>query len=85
MTAFVEPGFPLTIWLDASDPSCSFLEVVHRTRDDREGGRIVRDRIRLVSTVPTYGGRRWWFVCPPAHFQAVFARRRLAFLEPAGL
>jgi hypothetical protein len=64
MTAFVERGFPLTIWLDASDPSCSFLELVHRTRDDREGDRIVRDRIGLVWTVPTYGGRRWWFVCP---------------------
>jgi len=62
MTAFVEPGFPLTIRLDASDPSCGFLELVHRTRDDRAG--IVRDRIQLVWTVPTYGGRRWWFVCP---------------------
>src|SRR6266446_4032101 len=37
---------------------------LHRTRDDREGDRIVRDRIRLIWTVPTYGGRRWWFVCP---------------------
>ena len=64
MTAFVERGFPLIIWLDASDPSCCFLELVHRTRDDREGDRIVHDRIRLVWTVPTYGGRRWWFLCP---------------------
>jgi hypothetical protein len=24
----------------------------------------VRDRIRLIWTVPTYGGRRWWFRCP---------------------
>jgi hypothetical protein len=40
------------------------VELVHRTRDDREGDRIVHDRIRLVWTVPTYGGRRWWFVCP---------------------
>ena len=33
-------------------------------RDVREGDQVVRDRIRLTSTVPTYGGRRWWFRCP---------------------
>ena len=64
MTAFAERGFAFTVRLDASDLSCSFVELVHRTRDDRERDRIVRDRIRLVWTVPTYGGRRWWFVCP---------------------
>jgi hypothetical protein len=21
-------------------------------------------RVRLVTTQPTYGGRRWWFLCP---------------------
>lgn len=47
-----------------SDPADAFIELTHPTRDEREGDRIVRDRIRLVSTVPTYGGRRWWFQCP---------------------
>jgi len=40
------------------------LELIHQTRDWREGDRIVRDRVRLVWTEPTYGGRRWWFLCP---------------------
>jgi hypothetical protein len=45
----------------ASDP---FLELTHRTRDEREGDRIITDRIQLTWTTPTYGGRRWWFLCP---------------------
>jgi hypothetical protein len=49
---------------DTTDASNPFLELTHQTRDDREGDRIVRDRIRLIWTVPTYGGRRWWFQCP---------------------
>src|SRR5260370_18825098 len=40
------------------------MELIHKTRDDREGDRVVRDRIRLLWTVPAYGGRRWWFQCP---------------------
>jgi hypothetical protein len=61
---FGEEKFPVEIRVDATDASNPFLELTHRTRDDREGDRIVRDRIRLIWTVPTYGGRRWWFVCP---------------------
>jgi hypothetical protein len=25
---------------------------------------MVTDRIQLAWTAPTYGGRRWWFLCP---------------------
>lgn len=38
--------------------------MIHLARDEREGDRIVTDRIQLAWTVPTYGGRRWWFLCP---------------------
>jgi hypothetical protein len=64
--AFDEGRFPIRITIDASDPIDAFIELTHRTRDEREGDRIVHDHIRLVSTVPTYGGRRWWFLCPRA-------------------
>jgi len=57
---FGEEKFPVEIRVDTMDASNPFLELTHRTRDDREGDRIVRDRIRLIS----YGGRRWWFQCP---------------------
>jgi hypothetical protein len=62
--AFDEGRFPIGITINASDPVDAFIELTHRTRDDREGDRIVRDGIRLIWTVPTYGGRRWWFACP---------------------
>jgi hypothetical protein len=61
---FDEGEFWVAIRVDISDPSDAFVELTHQTRDEREGDRLVLDRIRLVSTVPTYGGRRWWFQCP---------------------
>jgi hypothetical protein len=61
---FGEERFPVEIKLATVDPSDPFIELIHQTRDDREGERSVRDRIRLVYAVPTYGGRRWWFLCP---------------------
>jgi hypothetical protein len=57
-------SFWVAMRVDISNPSDAFVELTHQTRDKREGDRIVRDRIRLVSTVPTYGRRRWWFQCP---------------------
>jgi hypothetical protein len=61
---FGEERFAVDIKVDTSDPSDPFIELIHQTRNQREGDRSVRDRIRLVWTVPTYGGRRWWFLCP---------------------
>jgi hypothetical protein len=60
---FDEGSFWVAIGVDISDPADAFVELSHQTRDSNEGDRIVRDRVRLVSTVPTYGGRRWWFLC----------------------
>jgi hypothetical protein len=61
---FGEERLAVEVKVDTIDPSDPFIELTHQTRDDREGDRIVRDRIRLIWTVPTYGGRRWWFLCP---------------------
>jgi len=61
---FSEGDFPVQVTIDISDASNAFLDLVHRTRDTREGPRMVTDRVRLVWTEPTYGGRRWWFICP---------------------
>jgi hypothetical protein len=30
----------------------------------RANGEPVDYRVRLVTTTPHYGGRRWWFICP---------------------
>jgi len=64
-TFHVDDGdFAIEVIVDTTDPSGPFMELIHKTRDDREGDRIVSDRIRLLWTVPAYGGRRWWFQCP---------------------
>ena len=64
VTHFDESKFSVAMRLDASNSSSAFVELTHKTRDDREGDRIITDRIQLTWTTPTYGGRRWWFVCP---------------------
>ena len=64
-TFHVDDGdFAIEVIVDTTEPSGPFMELIHKTRDDREGDRVVSDRIRLLWTVPTYGGRRWWFQCP---------------------
>jgi hypothetical protein len=61
---FGEERFAVEIKVDTTDASDPFLELTHQTRDWREGDRVVRDRVRLVCTVPTYGGRRWMVSMP---------------------
>jgi hypothetical protein len=56
--------FAVEVLVDTADPSGPFMELIHKTRDERAGDHIVRDRISLLCTAPTYGGRRWWFQCP---------------------
>ena len=58
---FDEGRFPIWITIDISEPSSAFVELRHPIRDEREGDRMVRDRVRLVWTEPTYGGRRGGF------------------------
>jgi hypothetical protein len=59
---FGDERSPVEIVVDTTDTP--FLELAHATRDAREGDRTVRYRVRLVWTVPNFGGRRWWFECP---------------------
>lgn len=61
---FSSGNFPVRITIDTSDPANAFIMLAHEARDWRAGARIVHDRVRLTWTEPTYGGRRWWFVCP---------------------
>jgi hypothetical protein len=49
---FDEGKFPI-FTIDTSDPSNAYIELRHPTRDEREGERVVRDRVRLIWTVPS--------------------------------
>lgn len=46
---------------------------------DGAGRRIVSQRIRLAFTVPQFGGRRWWMLCP-----VTGERVRCLHLPPGG-
>src|ERR1700676_2430072 len=54
---FDEGRFPVVVTVDLTNEWNCFVELIHPTRDEREGDRIVRDRVRLTWTAPTYGGR----------------------------
>jgi hypothetical protein len=49
---------------DLSDPDHSHVTLTF-TREGRDlSNKEVVQRIRLVCTVPNYGGQRWWMICP---------------------
>jgi hypothetical protein len=50
---FDDGRFAITVFVDTSHPSCPFMELIHQTRDEREGDRVASDRIRLLWAVPT--------------------------------
>lgn len=42
-----------------TDPHSAWIRLHYKHGDTPEDYRV-----RLTTTVPNYGGRRWWFVCP---------------------
>jgi hypothetical protein len=64
---------------DLTDESDAWLRLHYRA-----DGEPLDYRIRLVTTAPTYGGRRWWFICPLSREDGGPPRRYLAtrFIVP---
>ena len=62
------------------DPDAAWLRLTYTA-----SGTPMDYRVRLVTTQPTYGGRRWWFLCPLAR-QDGGPPRRVAklYLPPGG-
>ena len=45
------------------EPGCERLELIYA--NNRQGKREdMRQTVRLVHTIPNYGGKRWWMLCP---------------------
>jgi hypothetical protein len=59
---------------DLSDPESASLTLSFTWTPSGGKPQQVEQRIALVSTVPNYGGRRWWMLCP-------FTGRRVAKLH----
>jgi hypothetical protein len=62
---FAKGAFPILVSVDLRNEWDCFVELIHSTRDHRdEKARIVTGRVQLTRTEPTFGGHRWWFLCP---------------------
>lgn len=49
---------------DLTDPDNASMTLSYRQKRFGEDWRDRKQHIRLVYTVPPYGGRRWWMTCP---------------------
>lgn len=58
-----EPSGSIGFEADMRDPEASQLVLDYR-RGQGESSEKVRQVVRLVYTLPNYGGRRWWMICP---------------------
>lgn len=73
-----DPAGSISYTASMEDPADSYLRLNYSRGEgaDRES---VEQKVRLVSSEPHYGGRRWWMVCP-------YSGRRVAklYLPPWG-
>jgi hypothetical protein len=60
------------------------LDAATVTLDYRVNDQPMRYAVRLVSTVPRFGGRRWWFLCPLARRDGGPPRRVAKLHLPPG-
>ena len=74
-----EPHATIGYQADLTDPKAAWLRLHYRWR-----GEPVDYRVRLVTTKPTYGGLRWWFICPLVRWDGGPSRRvAKLYLPPA--
>ncbi len=55
---------------DMTDPQCSFIRLKYTRTPYGKDAEKVEQLIRLTTTEPHYGGRRWWMICPYSGKQA---------------
>jgi hypothetical protein len=61
-----EPSGSIGYTADMRDTDCARL-ILDYTRGSGDRREHVRQDIRLTFTVPHYGGKRWWMICPYRH------------------
>jgi hypothetical protein len=62
---FDEGRFPVVVIVDLRNEGDCFVKLIHPTRDVPDGEqRTVVGKVQLTRTQPTFGGQRWWFLCP---------------------
>ena len=75
-----EPHAKISYEANLVDPNAAWLRLTYTA-----SGNPMDYRVQLVTTQPTYGGCRWWFLCPLAR-QDGGPPRRVAklYLPPGG-
>ena len=74
-----EPHASIGYEANLVDPDTAWLRLVYTAN-----GTPMDYRVRLVTTRPTYGGRRWWFLCPLARKDGGPPRRAAKLYLPPG-
>lgn len=74
-----EPHARIGYEADLIDPEAAWLRLTYTAN-----GNPMDYRVRLVTTQLTYGGRRWWFLCPLVHKDGGPSRRAAKLYLPAG-
>ena len=74
-----EPHAKIGYTADLSNPSGGTMRLTYTSN-----GEPMDYMIQLVSTVPTYGGRRWWFLCPLSRADGGPSRRVTKLHLPPG-
>jgi len=75
--------FCLDFEADLREPGREAMTLSHFARGRPHEGERLRYHVELVSTVPRFGGLRWWFVCPLV-VNGVPCRRRVGKLYLPG-
>lgn len=58
-----DPAGSISYTANLCDPEAATLELRYR-RGEGDKAESVNQLVRLCHTRPTYGGRRWWMLCP---------------------
>ena len=74
-----EPHARIGYAADLSNPNGGTMRLTYTTNDAP-----MDYVVQLVTTVPTYGGRRWWFLCPLARSDRSPPRRVAKLHLPPG-
>jgi hypothetical protein len=74
-----EPHATIGYEANLMDPEAAWLRVHYQWR-----GESIDYRVRLITTTPTYGGLRWWFICPLTRRDGGAPRRVAKLYLPPG-
>lgn len=64
-----EPTASIGYTANMVDPENAWLELRY-SRGSGGTRETVEQNVRIVSTIPNYGGKRWWMICPYRHGRA---------------